>query len=239
MRSIYTTDTVCYLEYDELPDGTLEIVGCQGDMMPCWTVSIPSSINGKSVSTISRDAFFSLDTPIYIEIEEGISKIEANAFWSMYIREVNIPDSVKCIEGNPFYGEQFLKRKLHIKISPNHPYFVIDDDILFGKSDKRIISYLQNERTSYNIPQGIKTVGKYAFRAPLLKSILIPDSVVALEDEAFTYCKELSAIQGCEGVQSIGRSCFSSCCSLKQFIIPPRVVYTDSYRYADRPSGEF
>lgn len=53
---------------------------------------------------------------------------------------------------------------------------------------------------------------------------IIPDSVIRIGDEAFSFCKSLMEITIPNSVTSIGNSAFFSCSSLKDITIPGSVV---------------
>ena len=59
------------------------------------------------------------------------------------------------------------------------------------------------------IPNGVKTIGNWAFRNCLsLCNISIPDSVTSIGDEAFSWCHGLEHITIPESVTSIGDEAF-------------------------------
>lgn len=79
----------------------------------------------------------------------------------------------------------------HLTVDENNPYFEIVNDALICKTSKVMILYVGNSRNpenpdeflaDYQIPDGVKIVGKQAFRnARFTHTVLIPDSVTALK----------------------------------------------------------
>ena len=63
-------------------------------------------------------------------------------------------------------------------------------------------------------------------------SITIPDSVVSIDEEAFSHCSNLARIKISTGVTSIGRSAFSNCTNLASVIIPNSVVSIGDYAFS-------
>lgn len=61
------------------------------------------------------------------------------------------------------------------------------------------------ENVTVTIPNGVTSIGKYAFvDCGLLQSITIPDSVTSIGKEAFWGCDELKCITNPDSVISIG-----------------------------------
>lgn len=88
--------------------------------------------------------------------------------------------------------------------------------------------------TSANIPSTINgvtvtTIGVYAFAGskyniPYLTSVVIPDSVTILEDDAFEFCGNLTSINIPDSVTSIGCKCFRYCTSLSNIDVGDGVM---------------
>ncbi len=79
--------------------------------------------------------------------------------------------------------------------------------------------------TSVTIPNGITSIGEYAFAyCRSLTSVTIPDSVTSIGDCAFDNCKSLTEVTIPGSVTSIGDCAFSSCSSLTGMTIPDSVM---------------
>ena len=66
------------------------------------------------------------------------------------------------------------------------------------------------------IPEGVTSIGEEAFReCTNLTSITIPSSVTNIGSSAFYYCSSLTSITIPEGVTSIGQRAFGYCSGLK------------------------
>lgn len=127
-----------------------------------------------------------------------------------FLEEVEIPDSVKVIDGNPFLG---CPRLTKIIVHPSNPYLAVIDNVLFCKTDKSIVSYPRGKtEKEYAIPEGIKIVGKKAFyECTALKQVTIPDGVTTIEEAAFRLCSNLTSVVLPDSVTSVGDSAFHSC----------------------------
>ena len=164
--------------YRLLEDGTAEIVRYLGFEDH---VSIPEHVAGIPVRAIGDGAFDSNET----------------------VCSVRIPDSVTDIGSNPFSA---CKKIISIQVSPKHPTLAAIGGVLFRKADRCLISYPGGlEETDYAVPEGIQTIGDYAFYGcSPLKQIVIPESVKSIGSHAFQRCAGLREITIPGGVESIG-----------------------------------
>ena len=64
--------------------------------------------------------------------------------------------------------------------------------------------------TSITIPEGVTTIGNYAFSYVKLASVVIPSTVTTIGGSAFSRCNELAAIAGCSGVMSVSYDAFEN-----------------------------
>ncbi len=83
--------------------------------------------------------------------------------------------------------------------------YSITSDFLFG-----ILGTNKNV-TSVIIPEGVKTIGEYAFAAsPALESVTIPDSVTVIGRYAFYGCAKLKSVNLGSGIKYIGEKAFNA-----------------------------
>jgi len=75
------------------------------------------------------------------------------------------------------------------------------------------------------IPDSVTTIGNNAFvDCTNLTSITIPDSVTSIGDDAFSYCSSLTSVTIPDSVTRIGERAFSRCTSLTSVTIPDSVT---------------
>lgn len=186
-------------EYTILKDGSLEISKYYGiDSI----VTIPSTINGKIVTSIGE-----------------------NAFLNCYrIKCLNIPNTVKNINPDSFYQCDRLEK---FCVEENNQYYTSDNcGCLISKDRKRFVCYpVGRKSTFYSVPQGIISIGRNAFLGSRkLAMISLPDSLRIIDSEVFYYCDNLWSINIPNNVTDIGAYAFAYCEKLESISIPNNVT---------------
>ena len=162
------------------------------------------------------------------------------------MENITIPNGVINIENYVFAGCNSLQS---INVSEGNSNYLSCGGVLFDKSKSVLIKYPEGEKdTSYIIPDGVTSIGDFAFMYCIslksitipnsvtsigkgalflcesLKSITIPDSVTSIEEDAFSQCKSLKSITIPNSVTSIGDGAFMYCESLQSITIPENVT---------------
>ncbi len=147
-------------------------------------------------------------------VPEGIKSIGPCAFWdNQSIEEVVLPNSLVSLGGDTFYNCKNLKHvviPLKVEEVANNPFagcpqlllenksknFKLIDGVLFDKKKTTIIYYaISNKNERYIIPNGVSIIGKHSFfKADNLKEVVIPSSVLKLENNPFSGCSKLEVI---------------------------------------------
>jgi hypothetical protein len=78
---------------------------------------------------------------------------------------------------------------------------------------------------SVTIPEGVTSIGKWAFEyCVLLDTVKFPKSITKIDEGAFSECSNLATFTIPYGVTDIGSWAFSNCSSLKSVTIPSTVI---------------
>lgn len=82
-----------------------------------------------------------------------------------------------------------------------------------------------------DIEYKVTSIGKCAFNFRNLSSIVIPNSVTSIGEEAFMYCNNLRDVTIPNSVISIGQGAFQNCRSLYSITIPESITSISDYTF--------
>jgi hypothetical protein len=122
-----------------------------------------------------------------VAIIEGYSSIGDQAFRNATnLTSVTIPTSVSSIGQGAF---QFTTSLTSITVNQPNQYYKDISGVLYDLSGATLIQYpLGNTRTIYTIPEGVTSIGYYAFEyVSSLTTITIPVGITSIGEYAFVY----------------------------------------------------
>lgn len=147
-----------------------------------------------------------------VRIPEGVVSIGASAFWNnTYVKEIILPSTLERLGGDCFYYCTNLEK---ITIPPKvgimgnnpfagcpklllkneSPYFVLENGVLYDKAKSNLIHYtISKSDKVFFVPDTVICLGKHCFFAcDNLKKIVIPESVIRMENNPFSGCTKLT-----------------------------------------------
>ena len=141
------------------------------------------------------------------------------AFYQVSITSISIPASVTSIGANAFLGMSSLSA---IDVDSSNLNYSTVGGILFNKAVSKLIQYpIGNTRTTYTIPEGVTSIGNYAFsEATSLTSITIPYGVTSIGNYAFYNATSLTSISIPASVTSIVSNAFEGASRLTTVYLP-------------------
>ena len=158
-------------EYEVNEDNTITITSYFGDSK---SISIPSIIDNKKVTSISDCAFYNCKNLVSVTIPDSITQINACAFYCCYnLKNINIASSVTLIGDKAFVG------------CINLTTITIPDSVIsIGES----AFWCCKSLTDVIIGKNVVSIGDYAFfGCTNLKRVSIPNSVTSIGKSAFVY----------------------------------------------------
>ena len=193
-------------------------------------LTIPSRINGYSVTSIGNLAFYSCCGLTSVTIPDGVTSIGIYAFyyccgltsmtipdsvtsigelafaWCSGLTSVTIPDGVTSIGDRAFDGCSGLT---NFVVGVSNPNYCSVNGLLLTKDGKTLIAGINGDVT---IPDSVTSIGDRAFYGCSgLTSVMIPDGVTSFGEWAFYDCSGLTSVTIGSGVTSIGESAFNGC----------------------------
>jgi len=153
-------------------------------------VNIPSTITGLQVTTVGSNTF---------------------EYYGYYVTSVTIPDCVTNIGDGAFYGCPSLTA---ITAATNNPAYCSVAGVLFNRSQTTLVQCPEGEAGTFTVPSGVTTIASEAFAGcGGLTNIIIPEGVTSIGDWAFA-ASGVTNITIPESVTNIGDGACASCASL-------------------------
>ena len=180
----------CGLEYVDIPNSVVNI----GDFSFSYCKNLVSVTLPNTMTSIPEGMFAGCSELSDITIPNSVTTINESAFsYCESLEAIIIPEnvvnigeyafSVICIENNRFINNSSLNAE-----DNNYWGALVYDTFIddFYIRDNQIIKYVgDGEAFSCTIPDGIIRIKKDAFTSSSLDEIIIPESVIDIEEDAF------------------------------------------------------
>ena len=180
-------------------------------------ISIPAS-----VTSIGECAFYSCGSLKNVTFGAGsqLDSIGAQAFNSCSaLTGITLPGSVRSIGDQMFIGCTAMQS---IAVGVNNTHYFSDGVSLFSQDKTELIACPAGKAGSYQVPDSVTTIDKYAFSGSSLTGISFGTGsrLASVGEDAFMDCEHLAALSLPAGVTSIGNGAFYDCESLKSLALP-------------------
>ena len=205
--------------------------------------AIQSVVIEEGVTSIGNYAFSDCANLVSIQLPAGLISIGTGGFNDcVNLKSITLPDSLTSIGTGAFiYCESLTSLTIpagvtsigtwafsecislpSFAVAEGNTAFSVDaEGVLFDKDKTVLIAYPDGKTdSSYAIPEGVTTVGAFAFNlCDSLISVTLPDSLTTLEAGAFEDCIGLTSMTIPAGVTMIGLRAFEACTGLPAFTV--------------------
>ena len=195
-----------------IPNG-VEVIAMNAFWIVCNTEPFALDIPA-SVKIIDYCAFQTCDWLAGVTLHDGLEKIGDGAFRHTSIERITIPATVTEIEPAAFANANKLKS---IKVKRGNKVYDSRggcNAIIESASDRLVQACVTTK-----IPEGIKIIGRNAFKGVEKESIEIPLSVVEIENGAFFGCGLRGTLVIPGSVKSIGKYAFTACRGIDSLVV--------------------
>lgn len=128
----------------------------------------------------------------------------------------------------------------YAEVDYDNENFASIDGIVYSKDLKTLIWCPQNyNENKVIIPYGTEIIGNYAFfSCRNISEIEMPDSVLEIGDNAFSYCT-MKKIRISDNLKSVGNEAFLCCENLLEIILPDTASYSNGNYHTSWAYGVF
>lgn len=223
-----------YIRYVSIPDSVTNIGQCA---FQCCE-KLEEIIIPESVKSLGKYVFYSCTNLKkvtiswdLVELYDVSSDFDVQSIWFN-----NNPKQPILIDGEYYYGCEDANR--YTEYEKNYSTVidaidlqeVIEDDFTYSVFDDYKVEIRDYNGQSDNvvIPKTIKgkivtSIGNTAFYCCNIKSVIIPNSVTEIGQEAFKKCKRLLNVTIPDSVTDIGLGAFYGCSFLKEIVLPKKL----------------
>ncbi|MDD6620271.1 MAG: leucine-rich repeat domain-containing protein [Eubacteriales bacterium] len=219
------SDAVIESEIDGIPVTEISSRAFLG----CYTIK--SVVIPASVKLIGICVFGNCTKLESVVFNEGLEKIDVDAFFNTGIESINLPSTVSSVNVYAFNRSSKLSA---ITVAEESAYYKAIDNVLYTKDGAKLVLSAPAKTGSLTVPDGVSSIGNMAVSYSMLSSVTLPDSVEAIGPYAFQYCSNLENIDLGQGLKTIDDGAFSYDKKLISIELPDTLVSigNGAFRYS-------
>lgn len=192
-------------------------------------VPVYAATSGKFQYTVNADGrtctitSCSVKNAEVLEIPETLDGYTVTAFDAMLAMTYGAKTVVlpKTLTSYYRYTFQFTDIVENIVVAEGNSVFSSRDGVLFNKDGTELLVYPAKKAAApYSVPDGVVSIGDYAFSKSLITDIEIPNSVKSIGFEALYHCDNLKTVYVPDTVETLGKCVFRYSASLESVRLP-------------------
>lgn len=188
------------------------------------TVNIPTNI-----TNLPQYVFYHCHSLTNIELPNNLKRIGNYNFANCYnLKNIYIPSQVETIENGAFMNCLSLT---NFSVSNENPYLASSNGSILTKNGTTFLMFPSGKTGTFTIPNTVTNVSTNAFITSKINTLIIPSSVMSINEGAFAWCVDLSSIQINHGLQSLGDNAFYNCGSLTSVKLPTSVTNIGNWAF--------
>ena len=142
-------------------------------------------------------------------VDQEVGKVGLRTFGS-------VPNG---IHHSPFINSHIIERFVGKFASADGRCLILDE----ADGNKVLLHFAGTGYSgqSYSIPSGVTSIAYQAFDYTAPKSIILPEGLLSIEPDAFSWCSYLESVTIPTTLTSIGTQAFKNCTKLKEVKLKP------------------
>ena len=166
---------------------------------------------------LSENSFFQAINAKKIKLGPSITTIENGVFSNCKsVETIEIGENVSDIDGAFKVGNY----SGNVIINSQNDYYIVENNILYSKSKKELVTVLYNISGSFEMDNSVETIGNNAFyNQRNLSAISISSKIKSIESSAFQSCVSLTGIEIPSTIEKISNNAFTGCINLDKIKI--------------------
>ena len=150
-----------------------------------------------------------------VVLHNDISVIDDNAFKDCKaLTSVQLPDNLRKLSSTAFEGCENID---HLDCGKSCRNYSSINNVLYTDENREIVAVPKSTAGEFTIPEGVMTLGGFAFSHCHITKVVIPETVCSIKWCCFYNCKELREVifKGKRSIPYIEEAVFADCDNLK------------------------
>ena len=176
---------------------------------------------------IENCAFYNATMLENIVIGDGICSLGTAFVNCVRIKHITLGKNVAEFDAKFLYHGLGNSALMSITVDGENPYFKSVDGHLYSKDGKVLVRYAGGcGETVVVIPEGVTTIGKYAFAdCDSIKKMVVTEGVTDIKDYAFRGCGGLEKVVLPRSLKAVGKEAFGGMLFMDENGTPHSLIY--------------